>query len=62
MKIILILLLVTSAGSHSDNKREVLYFETMEQCLQILKETKIVGVPSDDNEWIGAATCGYKQE
>ena len=37
--------------------------DNMEQCLVVLKETKIhTPTHADENEWIGTATCGKKME
>lgn len=59
MKVVLILWLMWP-GSHYSKKE--LYFETIEQCMEVLKETKIVVGSGAENEWGGAATCGYKRK
>lgn len=61
LKIALILVLANTGGAR--NEYTTVYFNTMDECLASLKETKITfPAPSaaDDNTWAGYATCGYK--
>lgn len=61
-KIVLILILANTGGAQNVEKR--VYFSDIASCMAALKETKIVPNAtqrnSDDNTWIGAATCGYE--
>lgn len=61
-KIVLILILANTGGAQNVEKR--VYFNTIGECRDVLKDTKIIPNAmqrnSDDNTWIGAATCGYE--
>ncbi len=61
-KIVLIILLANTGGARNEERR--VYFNTLAECVESLKETKIVtpldASRADDNTWIATATCGYE--
>lgn len=58
MKIVLIIILANTGGARNQYSR--VYFDTLDDCIKSLKETKIISVITNDNSWIGSATCGYE--
>lgn len=64
LKIVLILILANTGGARNEERR--VYFNTLQECMEVLKVTKIITATPpnsrDDNTWIGAATCGYEEK